>query len=497
MPNPGLPPITIRHPGQLFIGGKWETPSSASTFDVITPATEETFFSVAQAQDVDVNRAVASARQAFDQGPWPRMSHAERAGYMRRISEGLRTRMGELSQIQTNQVGMIHSLSQVFMSGIPAMFEYYASLADTYPFEERHRPVAGKVGLLIREPVGVVAAIIPWNAPLFTMSVKIAPALLSGCTLVVKLAPEAPIDGYVLAEVIEEIGLPSGVINLITADRAVSELLVRHSGVDKVSFTGSTAAGKRIASICGERIARCTLELGGKSAAVVMDDYDVEEVAKAIAASSCANTTQVCSALTRIIVTKQKHDALTDAFSAAFKAIKVGDPYDAASQIGPLAMRRQRDRVEHYIYKGCEEGATLATGGRRPRHLDRGFFIEPTVFSNVDHRSTIAREEIFGPVISIIPADDEARAVEIANDSRFGLNSTVFTNDIDKAYATARVLRAGTVGHNAFRSDFGIAFGGFKESGIGREGGREGLLPFLEAKTVVLDGEPHSPHGIP
>jgi aldehyde dehydrogenase (NAD+) len=335
-----------------------------------------------------------------------------------------------------------------------------------------------------------VAAIIPWNGPSINIAWKVAPALLAGCTVVLKPAPEAPAAAYVFAEICEKIGLPAGVVNVLTAEREVSELLVRNPGVDKVSFTGSTAAGRRIGSICGERVARCTLELGGKSAAVILDDYDVGMAATTISKMAGFLTGQSCASLTRIVVTRRRHDALLDALSASFGALKVGDPFDPATQMGPLAMRRQRDRVEHYIEKGRAEGATLATGGGRPRHLSRGFYIEPTVFGNVENHSTIGREEIFGPVLSVIPADNEANAIDIANDTIYGLNASVFTNDIDRAYAVARRLRSGTVGHNSFRTDFTIAFGGFKQSGVGREGGTEGLLSFLETKTVILDAMP-------
>jgi acyl-CoA reductase-like NAD-dependent aldehyde dehydrogenase len=266
--------------------------------------------------------------------------------------------------------------------------------------------------------------------------------------------------------------------------------LVRNPGVDKITFTGSTAAGRRIASICGERIARCTLELGGKSAAVILDDMDLGTAAGAISGAECFLSGQVCSSLTRIIVGRSRHDEFVEALAGTFSKVRVGDPFDAQTQMGPLAMSRQRDRVEGYIAKGVAEGATLATGGGRPKDLDRGYYVEPTVFGNVDNGSTIAREEIFGPVLSVIPADNEDHAVALANDTIYGLNASVFTNDVDRARAVAGQLRSGTVGHNAFRTDFGIAFGGFKQSGIGREGGVEGLLPFLETKTVILNGEP-------
>jgi aldehyde dehydrogenase (NAD+) len=331
---------------------------------------------------------------------------------------------------------------------------------------------------------------VPWNAPLTLISYKIAPALLAGCTVILKSSPEAPGEGYVVAEAAEAAGLPPGVLNVVTADREVSELLVRDPRVDKITFTGSTAAGRRIASICGERIARCTLELGGKSAAVILDDIDLEVAARTLASAECFLSGQVCSSLTRIVVPRGRHDALVEALAGTFSQIRVGDPFDDQTQMGPLVASRQRDRVEGYIARGIAEGATLATGGGRPKDLDRGYYVEPTVFGNVANSATIAQEEIFGPVLSVIPAADEDDAIAIANDTIYGLNASVFTNDVDRARQVAGQLRSGTVGHNAFRTDFGVAFGGFKQSGIGREGGTEGLLPFLETKTVILEGRP-------
>jgi acyl-CoA reductase-like NAD-dependent aldehyde dehydrogenase len=342
--------------------------------------------------------------------------------------------------------------------------------------------------------VGVVGAIIPWNGPVGLIAYKVAPALLAGCTVILKASPEAPGEAYIFAEIAEAIGLPPGVINVVTADREVSELLVTDPRVDKITFTGSTAAGRRIASLCGERIARVTLELGGKSAAVILDDYDISTAAAGITGRACMMTGQVCSSLTRIVVGRDRHDDLVEALSESFSKIQVGSAFDPKSGMGPLAMERQRDRVEGYIAKGIEQGATLATGGHRPEGLDRGWFIEPTVFGNVDNAYTIAQEEIFGPVLSVIPADDEQDAINIANDTVYGLNNSVFTNDAERAYEVARQLRSGTVGQNSFRTDFGIAFGGFKQSGLGREGGREGLLPFLEPKTIILDEEPSQTH---
>jgi aldehyde dehydrogenase (NAD+) len=483
--------MLIGHADRFFIGGQWVVPSSGAVIDVVDSATEKVFLRVAEAQAADVARAVEAARQAFDEGPWPRLSHAERAAYVRAIGTELKRRGDDIGQIWPRESGVLHSYAQYGGDGAQATFSRVAALAGTFPFEEPARPTAGgEFGLLVREPVGVVGAIIPWNAPIGLISNKVAPALLAGCTVVLKSAPEAPGEGYLVAEAAEAAGLPRGVLNVVTAGREVSELLVRDPGVDKITFTGSTAAGRRIASICGERIARCTLELGGKSAAVILDDADLGTAARTLARAECILSGQVCGSLTRIVVTRARHDALVEALAGVFSRVQVGDPFDPMSQMGPLAASRQRDRVEGYIARGVADGARLAAGGGRPKGLDRGWYVEPTVFGNVDSRSVIAQEEIFGPVLSVIPADDEQDAVRIANDTVYGLNASVFTPDADRARQVAAQLRSGTVGHNALRSDFGIAFGGFKQSGIGREGGREGLLPFLETKTIILDDRP-------
>ena len=477
----------VRHPDRFFIGGEWVTPSSKARIDVRDSATEEVFLSVAEAQAEDVDRAVTAARKAFDDGPWPRMTHKERAAWLMKIAEAWTKRADAFADTWTRESGVLNSIAKRAVLGPAHTFRFNAGLADTFEWEEPYTSSDGLRSLLVREPVGVVGAIIPWNATNALVAHKTAPALIAGCTIVLKGSPEAPASPYLLAEICEEIGLPPGVVNCLTADREVSEGLVRHPGVDKISFTGSTAAGRRIGSICGERIARCTLELGGKSPAIILDDYDLDKAAASIAGSARFLTGQVCSSLTRLIVGRSRHDAFVDALAARFGKVKVGDPFDAASEMGPLAMERQRDRVESYIAKGRAEGARLATGGGRPAHLDRGYYVEPTVFAGVDNGSTIAREEIFGPVLSVIPADSEEQAIAIANDTIYGLNSSVFTNDPERAYAVGRRIRAGTVGHNAFKTDFSIAFGGFKQSGIGREGGIEGMYPYLEAKTIILD----------
>lgn len=482
--------VQIRHPRQFFIGGIWVEPSSSATIAVTDSATEEVFLTVAEAQKDDVERAVAAARRAFDNGPWPRMSAQERAAFLNKIAEIWPTKAQALGEGWTMESGVIQRMAGSAARAAAGIFREYASYADTFAWQEERRSQTGQPALLVREPVGVVTAIIPWNIPYSLMCYKVAPALLAGCTVIIKGSPEAPSAPYLFAEICEEVGLPAGVVNILTADREVSELLVRHPGVDKVSFTGSTAAGRKIAALCGERIARVTLELGGKSPAIILDDYDLGKAAASLARTAPIMTGQVCSSLTRIIVNEKRHDDFVDALSAAFRAIRVGDPFDAETQMGPLAMARQRDRVESLIERGKAEGATLAAGGGRPSHLNRGYFIEPTIFANVDNNSTIAREEIFGPVLSVIPARDEEQAIEIANATIYGLNSSVFTNDAEKAYAVGRRLKAGTVGHNSFHTDFTIAFGGFKQSGIGREGSIEGLLPYLETKTMIFETMP-------
>lgn len=477
--------------GPFLIDGNWTSPAGRQRFDIVTPSDETVFASVPLAEAADVDACVAAARGAFDTGPWPRLSHVERASYLLAIAEGIEAESAAIGAIWTREVGALISHGGHMAAAGAGLFRHFAGMATTNPFVERRTPTAGgEVGLLIQEPVGVVAAIIPWNAPILMLASKIAPALLAGCTVVVKTSPEAPLEAVLLGKICDAAGLPPGVLNIVMADREVSELLVRHEGVDKVSFTGSTAVGQRVASICGGRMARATLELGGKSAAIVLEDSPLDLVVNALVPQVGSLAMQFCSALSRVIVTKDRHDELVDALSAALAAVRVGDPTDSATEMGPMAMRRQLDRVHDYIASGIQDGCTLATGGGRPAGLDRGFYVQPTMFGDVGPDARIAREEIFGPVLCVTPARDEEEAIALANDTIFGLNNSVFTADPDRALKVARQLRSGTVGHNAFRSDFGIGFGGFKRSGIGREGGSEGLRPYLESKTVILEAEP-------
>jgi len=358
-------------------------------------------------------------------------------------------------------------------------------LARTDPFEELRQGVLGQA-LVRREPIGVVGAIVPWNVPLFTTIAKLAPSLAAGCTVVLKPSPETPLDAIILAEALIEIGLPAGVVNILPAGREVGEYLVTHPGIDKVSFTGSTAAGKRIASLCGERLRRCSLELGGKSAAIILEDADLESTITGLLPAAMMNNGEACVAQTRILAPRARYSEVVEALCAKVGALPVGDPLDPATEVGPLAAGRQRDRVEKYIALGQEEGAKIAIGGGRPSGLDKGWYVEPTVFVDVDNQMRIAQEEIFGPVVCVIPYDGADDAVSIANDSDYGLSGSVWTADPDRGLDIARQVRTGTYTINGFTLDFATPFGGFKQSGIGREFGPEGLELFLEFKSVNL-----------
>jgi betaine-aldehyde dehydrogenase len=471
---------------RLFIGGDWVAPASGAMLSVVSPHTEEVIADVAEAQETDVDRAVAAARAAFDDGPWPRMSGGERSEAMSGLLAGLQNRAEELATTITSEMGCPISFSrlgQVMASNM--VLHYYVRLAREYPFEELRPGMLGPA-LVRREPVGVCGCIVPWNVPLFTTMLKLAPALAAGATVVLKPAPETPLDAVVLAEAIRESELPRGVVNIVPAGREVGEHLVKHPGVDKIAFTGSTAAGRRIASLCGERLRRFTLELGGKSAAIVLDDARLEDVIPALLPAALMNSGQACLAQTRILVSRSRYSEVAGALVAAVKLMRVGDPMDPATECGPLFARRQRERVEGYIEIGKQEGARIGVGGGRPEGLNKGWYVEPTVFVNVHNSMRIAREEIFGPVLVVIAYEDEQDAVRIANDSDYGLSGTVWTADVDRGLAVARQVRTGTYTVNGFAMEFSAPFGGFKSSGIGRELGPEGLNAYLEPKTINL-----------
>ncbi|WP_332817343.1 aldehyde dehydrogenase [Sphingopyxis sp.] len=481
--------INIRHTDRLWIGGEWVAAHSGRMIDLVSPNSEQVIGSVAEADESDMDAAVAAARDAFDHGPWGRMAPAERVAILQAMSSHLHARNGEIARAWTLQMGGLASFAGPMSAGSTMTLDGIIAMAENFAFVEQRPSHAVHTALIAYEPVGVVAAIAPWNGPYGIMLNKVAYALATGCTVIMKPSPETPLEACIIAEAAEAAGVPAGVVNLVCGHREASDHLVCNPGVDKVSFTGSTVAGKRIASVCGERIARCTLELGGKSAAILRDDFPVEAAAKMLTGTITLMSGQVCAMLSRVIVPQSRHDELADAIAAEMRQVVIGYSDDPATQLGPLAMKRQLERVEMYIEEG-KRSADLVTGGGRPSHLNRGYFIEPTLFANVGNDSRIAQEEIFGPVLSLIPCVDEEDAIRIANDSHYGLNGSVLTHDADAAYRIARRIRTGGVGQNGLRMDFGLPFGGFKQSGLGREGGPEGLLGYVETKTILLDGAP-------
>jgi aldehyde dehydrogenase (NAD+) len=481
--------VAIAHAQCVYVGGAWTSPHSNRQIEVISPNSEQVIAAVAEADDVDMDAAVAAARHAFDHGPWGQMQPGERIGFLKKMAEILHARGGEIAAAWTAQMGGLASFAGPMTAGSTMTFDGIIAIAEAFEFVEQRPSSGAAAGLIAFEPVGVVAAIAPWNGPYGIMLNKVAYALAAGCTVIMKPSPETPLETYIIAEAAEAAGLPPGVLNLVCGHREASDHLVCNPGVDKVSFTGSTLAGKRIASVCGERIARCTLELGGKSAAILRDDFPIAAAAAMLTGTITLMSGQVCAMLSRVIVPRKRHDELAEAIAAEMAKVVIGHSDDPATQLGPLAMKRQLERVEMYIEEG-KRTADLVCGGGRPAHLNRGYFIEPTLFANVDNDSRIAQEEIFGPVLSLIPCEDEEDAIRIANASNYGLNGSVLTGDVDAAYRIARRIRTGAVGQNGLRMDFGLPFGGFKQSGLGREGGLEGLMGYLETKTILLDGMP-------
>jgi acyl-CoA reductase-like NAD-dependent aldehyde dehydrogenase len=481
--------VSISHPEHLYIGGRWIAPHSGRLIEIVSSDSEAVIARCAEADETDIDAAIAAARQAFDAGPWPHLPPAERIAAFRRMVAHLEVRVPELARCWTAQIGGLASFAGPMHGGSVANLALIAGFAEQFAFVERRPSSAVAAALVVHEPVGVVAAIAPWNGPFGIMANKVAYALLTGCTVIMKPSPETPLEAYIIAEAAAAAGIPDGVVNLVPAHREASDNLVCSAGVDKVSFTGSTIAGRRIASVCGQRMARCTLELGGKSAAILRDDFPTEAAAKLMTGTITMMSGQVCAMLSRLVVPRHRHDEVAEAIAAEMRQVRIGHSDDPQAQLGPVAMKRQLERIEGYIDEG-RRTARLVTGGNRPAHLNRGYFIEPTLFANVENGSRIAQEEIFGPVLCLIPADDEEDAIRIANESDYGLNGSVLTQDIDAAYRIGRRIRTGGFGQNGLRMDFGLPFGGFKQSGIGREGGPEGLLPYLEMKTMLMDAMP-------
>ena len=465
---------------KIYIGGSWVASTGSGTLDVIDSTTEEVMATIPEGTAEDVDRAVEAAAAAFP--AWSATSREERAKVLTRIGEALAARTDEIAAIISHEVGMPMTLSGMIQVGLPAgAFADAAQAAEAFPWEE-------EIGnsLVVREPVGVVGAITPWNYPLYQIVLKVAPALAAGCTVVLKPSEVAPLNAFALAEVIDEVGLPAGVFNLVTGvGPVVGEAIAAHPKVDMVSFTGSTRAGKRVMELAADSIKRVSLELGGKSANILLDDADFEKAVPAGVFGCYMNSGQTCSALTRMLVPRDKLAQVEQLAATAAEGFAPGDPFEEGKLLGPLVSSVQRDRVRGYINKGIAEGAKLVTGGAEaPEGLEKGFFVQPTVFSEVTRTMTIANEEIFGPVLSIIPYDTEEEAIAIANDTPYGLAGAVSSGDPARAEKVARQLRTGQVDINGGAFNPSAPFGGYKQSGIGRERGRYGLEEFVETKAM-------------
>lgn len=471
---------------ELLVGGEWREPESKARISVVSPSTEEVIAEVPEAGAEDVDLAVRAARSAFDRGEWRAMSAAARAEILEHALQLLGSRIDEISTVVTSEMGLPTSIAGVQIPGALDAGRYFLQVAQAEPVNEV-RQTQQCAAAVVKEPVGVVASIAPWNGPFNMAIAKIFPALATGCTVVYKPAPETPLDAFFIAEALTQAGLPAGVFNLITGGRETGATLVSHPEIDKVSFTGSTAAGREIGRECGGNFKRLQLELGGKSAAIVLDDADVTTTMTGLAMGSFFNTGQVCAAYSRVLLPSNRYDELTAALVGTAESFVVGDPFDSATTMGPLVSARQRDRVRSYLDAGRDEGAVVATGGGVPPGLDKGFYIQPTVFTSVENSMRIAREEIFGPVVSVLRYDTVEEAVAMANDSEYGLHGAVFTTDPQRAVEVARQVRTGTFSVNAFVYNIEAPFGGVKNSGIGRDTGPEAVQAYYELKTINLD----------
>jgi len=464
----------------FYIDGKWVAPSGSETIDVIDSANESVFATIPAGTSKDVDKAVRAAAAAFP--AWAATPAKDRGEFLQKITDGLAARAAEIADVISHEVGMPRNLSEMIQAGLPTMtFGDNAQRAGSFVWDE-------EIGnsLVVREPVGVVGAITPWNYPLHQIANKVAPALAAGCTVVVKPSEVAPINAFILAEIVDAARLPKGVFNLVTGvGPVVGEAIASHPLVDMVSFTGSTRAGKRVMELASQSVKRVSLELGGKSANIICDDADLEKAIPTGVFACYLNSGQTCSALTRMLVPRSKLAEVEKLAAATAETFTPGDPFAETTKLGPLVSEVQRDRVRGFIQKGVDEGAKLVTGGaEQPDGLEKGFYIRPTVFSNVTNDMTIAREEIFGPVLSILPYDTEEEAIEVANDTPYGLAGGVWAGSQEHAIEIAQRLRTGQVDVNGGSFNPFAPFGGYKQSGVGRELGKYGFEEFLEVKSI-------------
>jgi betaine-aldehyde dehydrogenase len=471
----------------MFIGGQW-VPATGGRINVISPFTEEVIATVPAATRPEIDAAVGAARAAFDNGPWPRLSVEERIAYVARLRAVFAARQEEMAQTITAEMGSPITQSRTIQTTVPLlMMDEHSDVArDTVKWTELRQSASGNA-LVRRQPKGVAALITPWNAPMMTVIQKMGPALIAGCTIVLKPASLAPLSAYLLAEFIAEAGFPEGVVNVITCDRQEAEYLVLHPGVNKVTFTGSTGAGRHLASKCGELLRPITLELGGKSAGIILDDADIPAAVETLRLLSFRNSGQICTLKTRILVSKKRERDVIEALAEMIDAMPVGNPLDEATHIGPMVSEKQQANVARYIDIGASEGANLIVGGPgRPDGLNHGWFVKPTLYSGVDPNSRLAQEEVFGPVLAVLSYEDEDEAVAIANNSDFGLSGTVFSQDIERAISLADRVKTGVLEINGAPFGFHAPFGGVKDSGMGRESGWEGFEPYVELKSIGL-----------
>ncbi|BBZ01269.1 aldehyde dehydrogenase [Mycolicibacterium chitae] len=471
---------------KLFIGGRWVAPSSSEIIEVFSPATGEKVGQVPLATKTDVDAAFAAARKAFDEGPWPRKTPHERQAVIAKAVELIEARADEFKRLLTLETGQPQTIVDMMQYGAAmSTLQFYASAADKFAWKDIRDGAYGQT-LVLKEPIGVVGAVVAWNVPFFLAANKLGPALLAGCTIVLKPAAETPLTTNLMAEVFAEAGLPEGVLSVVPGGPETGRALTDNPEIDKFTFTGSSAVGKEIGKIAAERLKPCTLELGGKSAAIILEDADLDSTLPMLVFSGLMNSGQACVGQTRILAPRSRYDEVVEKLGNAVSAMPAGLPDDPGTVIGPLISEKQRERVEGYIKKGVEEGARIVAGGGRPEGMDTGWFVQPTVFADVDNSMTIAQEEIFGPVLAVIPYEDEADAVRIANDSVYGLAGSVYTTDNKKALEIAAQIRTGTYGVNMYAFDPGAPFGGYKNSGVGRECGPEGIAGYCESKSVLL-----------